>query len=1547
MDAAQKAQKEYNKIREVILKSGLFDEDYYRRRFDTPPEGDLLDYFIKNGLNEERPVSIFFDTGYYLSENPDVKEAGMNPLYHYIMHGKKEGRSPKPAEEESLYMRWCVNRQGEKGFGKKLRNFRDMLIILKSGMFNGAWYLEQNPDVAEKITAKKQWDWRFSKNPFKRSLGRLMTTPVAHYVKHGMFEYRDPSPEFSTAYYMNSNPDLIHGRHLTPFVHYIKHGKPEGRSGKRGLDGYSGFNVMYESKTRDDLLKTDLLLSIVGEDGFGCGYEKTETLSPANGFKAAAKAAKGAAVWMPDNDDLPDANFVKKAMRFMSDESVFAVVRNAWTDDTDRETDILSYLNFGIKSGVIQGRVFSAGDIIFRAPEGTKAFEKLAGSPTNEEITLFLLEFIKGGKAVIINDKSASPKYAPDKKAYTEKLKDVLLCGYTNENSFKKQYFNAFENAYRGLDMSYAEIRKKLDPDKYQKGKMNIAVGIYAFTFGGGEIMPIRLANRLYNMGHNVTVHIYCDDEIDTKVRKMLMPDIPVFYSGDKGETAVHLRELGIQVYSTHHQAIQQNAAFMADEYPDIMEKILNVATSHGMYENLEDDAKNYLFEETNLIANTDYWTYVADKNLIPFKEHNCYNKECFVKIPNGMERPVTNPVDLSKLGIKKDAFIICVVSRALKEKGWLNAINAVTAAREKTGRDIQLLLVGAGEVYDEYADKLGNDFIHFLGFRQNPCDFLAASDLCMLPSYYPSESAPLCLIEAMMCGKPSIASDIGDIKDMLTCDGETAGEVFALEDMQVNDAVLTDRIVRLVTDEALYKKACETAVKKSDVFDIDNVLKEYLDVYGKYADKLAKNGCENNADLKIKRKLDAYAKFEASGGLPKVSVIVPNYNHSAFLKTRLDCIYNQTYKNFEVLLLDDCSKDNSREILTEYAEKYPEKTKLMFNEQNSGGVFFQWAKGVKNSTGELCWIAESDDYCDTNFLEELVPAFADEDVKLSYCKYCFTDENDNKNPDGFFYYVGTVDDKKWRSNYVNDSADEVDSALGILNSIPNASGAVFRNPGENDVFFREDWYKMKICGDWIFYLYIIKGGKVAYSVDTTSYFRFHSNNSSAKTYTNSAYYKEHEMVASALRNLYFVDREVIERNHEKIRKFYHEHIDGTDKEFESWYSVERAMQWVWDKASSERVMAKQALKYADKGDTVVIDPIKAATDADDVSYDDKMQFVGLNTGNMLFVSAVKEQTNYKDIIWFNRVNMNKLEREGTVKGIIPSSNFIIADDGDFMVDQMNGVYEGTDCLITMAGLGAQAYAPYNTPKKLVGRLTEKKINFFRMAAERAVSLGVRGEFTAECLEIMGIKNYRIIGCPTCFKYFDGIYKQLKKPSADKTIFTVTGKKPEESAIARFGMDNGSIFLMQMTTEMPQILFGRDISDEEFAHGMPELGKTKEEYVEFVKKNGRIFFDMDKWNDYMQKENFGFSYGSRFHGNMSALRNGIPSLWITHDSRTSELVDTLKLPHISLSEFSEIKNTEQLIERCDYTEFYKAYGELTKEYVKFLDENGISHKFTV
>src|SRR5262245_48768001 len=117
---------------------------------------------------------------------------------------------------------------------------------------------------------------------------------------------------------------------------------------------------------------------------------------------------------------------------------------------------------------------------------------------------------------------------------------------------------------------------------------------------------------------------------------------------------------------------------------------------------------------------------------------------------------------------------------------------------------------------------------------------------------------------------------------------------------------------------------------------------------------------------------------------MPTVSVIVPNYNHERYLRKRVESILAQTWPDFELILLDDCSTDSSRETLQSYAGD--PRVRVEFNERNSG-TFAQWNKGVRMARGRYIWIAESDDYADATFLERLVGVLeADPAITLAYC---------------------------------------------------------------------------------------------------------------------------------------------------------------------------------------------------------------------------------------------------------------------------------------------------------------------------------------------------------------------------------------------------------------------------------------------------------------------------------------------------------------------------------------------------------------------------------
>ena len=291
---------------------------------------------------------------------------------------------------------------------------------------------------------------------------------------------------------------------------------------------------------------------------------------------------------------------------------------------------------------------------------------------------------------------------------------------------------------------------------------------------------------------------------------------------------------------------------------------------------------------------------------------------------------------------------------------------------------------------------------------------------------------------------------------------------------------------------------------------------------------------------------------------MPKVSVIVPNYNHSQFLRQRLDSIYSQTHLNIEVLLLDDCSSDSSREILDEFALKHSNITTTIYNETNSGGVFRQWSKGIKAASGDLVWIAESDDYCDDNFLAVLVKTFTDESVLLAYAKTVFVDRDQNPLPDGFRYQLLDLPcNDRWLDSYVATAHQEVNLALGIKNTIPNASGVVFRRPAGMALLEDPDWLSMRVAGDWVFYLNLICGGKIAFCESTNNYFRRYQGSTAEVAYSQEYFYREVGKASSTIARLFDVPVSIHEKSRDGFLRLFHHHVQQSEERFEEWFGYD------------------------------------------------------------------------------------------------------------------------------------------------------------------------------------------------------------------------------------------------------------------------------------------------------------------------------------------------------------------------------------------------------
>lgn len=309
----------------------------------------------------------------------------------------------------------------------------------------------------------------------------------------------------------------------------------------------------------------------------------------------------------------------------------------------------------------------------------------------------------------------------------------------------------------------------------------------------------------------------------------------------------------------------------------------------------------------------------------------------------------------------------------------------------------------------------------------------------------------------------------------------------------------------------------------------------------------------------------------------PLVSVIVPNFNHAPYLTQRFESIYNQTYQNFEVILLDDCSTDNSREILDRYALKYPEKTRTLFNDTNSGQVFKQWNKGLAAARGELIWIAEGDGYCELDFLETMVRLFEYRSVMIAFARSVFM--QDGEKIGSTEEYLHDLPNLRWDTPFFMSAHNLVQNGMAIHNVIPNVSSAMFRNIGRIPEEVEEICEHMHFCSAWIFYLSIMKGSVVGYTNQTISYYRVHAQSTSFKVQKAADYYFEFEQVSCFIAQNYRVKQDIFETVLKNLKE--HCHIQNHDMgEFtvEDCYSLKRI-----NKALQSRkpniIMACYALK--------------------------------------------------------------------------------------------------------------------------------------------------------------------------------------------------------------------------------------------------------------------------------------------------------------------------------------------------------------------------------
>lgn len=276
------------------------------------------------------------------------------------------------------------------------------------------------------------------------------------------------------------------------------------------------------------------------------------------------------------------------------------------------------------------------------------------------------------------------------------------------------------------------------------------------------------------------------------------------------------------------------------------------------------------------------------------------------------------------------------------------------------------------------------------------------------------------------------------------------------------------------------------------------------------------------------------------------VTVIIPNFNHALYLQERIDSVLNQTFREMEVIILDDCSTDNSKEEIEKYRE-HPKVKVIEYNQENSGSVFKQWKKGIELANGEYIWIAESDDYASPLFLEKMVPFLkSNPTLGLAYCdayivsgsgSLCTETFADKRNK--------RLQTSKWSNSYVNEGVDEIKENLLDYCTVNNASGVLFRK----GAIFKANPFdrKFRYIGDWYCYLKLCKSHKIGYLNEKLNFYREHGINASRGLYVNFNYIVEYyNLIEWVVRELDFISKQ-------EIQKFFSQYLNTSLVRGQSW----------------------------------------------------------------------------------------------------------------------------------------------------------------------------------------------------------------------------------------------------------------------------------------------------------------------------------------------------------------------------------------------------------
>lgn len=428
-----------------------------------------------------------------------------------------------------------------------------------------------------------------------------------------------------------------------------------------------------------------------------------------------------------------------------------------------------------------------------------------------------------------------------------------------------------------------------------------------------------------------------------------------------------------------------------------------------------------------------------------------------------------------AKLKLPADARVVLAVGYADRRKG-VDLLLSAAAICCKSDPLLHFVWVGHTDATldRENASAITKGMLqsrfHFVGMDFETDDYYAGADLYALTSR--EDPFPSVVLESLSVGTPVVAfAGTGGGADLVMRGGGTVVPAFDI--VQYAEAV-----TNLLADDAERDRLGAQGI---EIVDAEFSFRTYV------MDLLQLGGLQ----------------------VPRVSVVVPNFNYARYLHDRLASITAQTVPIYEIIFLDDQSDDHSIETIQELRHSLNPEPRIVINHSNSGSVFLQWHRGVQLARGDYVWIAEADDLAKPDFLERVLEGIhAEPEAVLGYCQSEAIDEHGALLMQDYLSYTDDLSKDRWLQSYLADGADEVEAALAIKNTIPNVSAVLFRRKPLLDVLDAQldEIVRYRVAGDWIVYLKLLRNGKIFYSAHVCNRHRRHQRSVTLETHADMHY---------------------------------------------------------------------------------------------------------------------------------------------------------------------------------------------------------------------------------------------------------------------------------------------------------------------------------------------------------------------------------------------------------------------------------------------------------